>query len=180
LCSTLSLLEPCSTLRPKPKIIPGAQYITMAQVRRIAALRVFSSAWQMSAELVASAHKTVHISPSRDGARLGFDGAILIERAFAELAPVIWQCSPQSFLPHRASAALPLIAVLALPRNKHTRAAGRRGRALQSTYPVPRQIRAAGSGGRPSLPVSALALFYSECVAEQPIVCHPVHQFCFN
>jgi len=56
-------------------------------VRRIAALRVFSSARQMSAELVASAHKTVHISLSRDRARLGFDGAILIERAFAELAP---------------------------------------------------------------------------------------------
>ena len=41
----------------------------------------------MSAELVASAHKTVHISLSRDRARLGSDGAILIERAFAELAP---------------------------------------------------------------------------------------------
>ena len=41
----------------------------------------------MSAELVASAHKTVLISLSQDRARLGSDGAILIERAFAELAP---------------------------------------------------------------------------------------------
>ena len=41
----------------------------------------------MSAALVASAHKTVLISLSQDRARLGSDGAILIERAFAELAP---------------------------------------------------------------------------------------------
>jgi hypothetical protein len=54
----------------------------MAQARRIADLRVFSSAWQMSAALVASAHKTVHISLSRDEA----DGAILIERAFAGIS----------------------------------------------------------------------------------------------
>jgi hypothetical protein len=33
-------------------------------------------------------HTTVHISLPRDGARPGSDGAILIERAFAELAPV--------------------------------------------------------------------------------------------
>jgi hypothetical protein len=59
----------------------------------------------MSAELVASAHKTVHISLSRDGARLGSDGAILIERAFAELAPVIWRCPPQSFAPRLCWAA---------------------------------------------------------------------------
>jgi hypothetical protein len=45
----------------------------------------------MSAALVASAHKTVHISLSRDGARLGSDGAILIERAFAELTPAAWR-----------------------------------------------------------------------------------------
>jgi hypothetical protein len=44
-------------------------------VRRIAALRVFSNARQMSAELVASAHKTVHISLPRGL----FKGAILIE-----------------------------------------------------------------------------------------------------
>ena len=62
----------------------------------IAALRVFSSARQMSADLVASAHKTVHISLPRDGAPLGSDGAILIERAFAELALVVWRYSPQS------------------------------------------------------------------------------------
>ncbi len=73
----------------------------MAQARRIAALRVFSSARQMSAELVASAHKTVHISLSRHGARLGSDKAILIERAFAELAPVTLRYTPQSFAPHR-------------------------------------------------------------------------------
>jgi hypothetical protein len=47
----------------------------------------------MSAELVASAHKTVHISLR---ARLGFDVAILIERAFAEFAPAAWQYSPRS------------------------------------------------------------------------------------
>jgi hypothetical protein len=70
----------------------------MAQAR-IAALRVFSSARQMSAELVASAHKTVHISLPRDGAHDG--AAILIERAFAKLAP----------------ATSPLIAALAHLRN---------------------------------------------------------------
>jgi hypothetical protein len=41
---------------------------------------------------VASAHKTVHISLSRDRGRLGSDGAILIERALAELAPATWRC----------------------------------------------------------------------------------------
>ena len=51
----------------------------------------------MSAELVASAHKTVHISLPRDRARLGSDVAILIERTFAEFAPAAWRYSPQSF-----------------------------------------------------------------------------------
>ena len=44
-----------------------------------AALRLFSSASQMSAELAASAHKIVHISHPRNRVPLGFDGAILIE-----------------------------------------------------------------------------------------------------
>ena len=50
----------------------------------------------MSAELAASAHKTVRISLPRDRARLGSDVAILIERAFAEFAPAAWRCSPKS------------------------------------------------------------------------------------
>jgi hypothetical protein len=41
-----------------------------------------------------SAHKTVHISLSRDRP----DGAILIERAFAELTRGAWRCSPASSL----------------------------------------------------------------------------------
>jgi hypothetical protein len=86
----------------------------MAQVRRIAALQVFNSARQMSAELVASAHKTVHISLSRDRARLGSDGAILIERAFAEPArvdhPVTQQYRLQAL--RNSSASLAILAAI--------------------------------------------------------------------
>ena len=48
---------------PKPKIIPGARNTATAAVPRIAGLRLSNNAWPMSAELVGSAHKIVHISP---------------------------------------------------------------------------------------------------------------------
>jgi hypothetical protein len=59
---------------PKPKIIRGARNTATAPVPRIAGLRLFNDAWPMSAELVGSAHKIVHISP-----RVVLDDAIPID-----------------------------------------------------------------------------------------------------
>jgi hypothetical protein len=71
---------------PRLKTIRGARNIATAPVPRIAGLRLFSNAWPMSAELVGSAHKIVHISQ-----RVVLDDAILIDKAgaqfFAEQAP---------------------------------------------------------------------------------------------
>jgi hypothetical protein len=49
---------------PKPEIIHGARNMAaLLVVPRSAASRLFSSAWPMSAELVGSAYKIVHIIP---------------------------------------------------------------------------------------------------------------------
>jgi hypothetical protein len=62
-----------------PKIIRGARNTATAAVPRIAGLRLFNNAWPMSAELVGSAHKIVHISP-----RVVLDDAIPIDVQFLD------------------------------------------------------------------------------------------------
>jgi len=82
----------------------------------------------MSAALVASAHKTVHISLSRDEA----DGAILIERAFAGIssgnfamfAAILRASSFASSLAADSPVASPLGTVT---DERHSKAAGENG-----------------------------------------------------